>query len=483
MTAPGATAQKVTAKSFWREHGMRLLPFADAASDELPLSRIFRLALFQISAGMVFVLLNGTLNRVMIVELGVIAALVSLMIALPLVFAPLRALIGFRSDNYISYLGWRRVPFIFIGAMLQFGGLAILPFALILLSGDTHWPAWFAKVATAFAFLLVGAGMHTTQTAGLALATDIAPASSRTRVIALLYTMLLIGMVIGSLLLARLLEPFSQIRLIQVIQGAAGVTLLLNLGACWKQENRNTIITHPDRQRAGFIESWSAYVADAKTRRFLWGLALGTAAFSMQDILLEPYGGHVLGLGVGATTLLTAVLVGGTLIGLAYAAKRLSAQMDPCRIAAYGATLGLFAFAAVVFAAPFDSPALFRFGIFLIGVGAGLFSVGMLAAEMIRCGSGLNAGLALGAWGAVQATAAGVAIMIGGVLRDVISHRAEAGAFGSTLNQIDTGYLVVYLLEIALLFVVLIIIGPLVNKHASNTTERDKSLRLMAFPG
>jgi BCD family chlorophyll transporter-like MFS transporter len=36
-------------------------------------------------------LLVGTLNRVMIVELGVPAWLVALMVALPLVFAPFRA--------------------------------------------------------------------------------------------------------------------------------------------------------------------------------------------------------------------------------------------------------------------------------------------------------------------------------------------------------------------------------------------------------
>jgi MFS transporter, BCD family, chlorophyll transporter len=31
-------------------------------------------------------------------------------------------------------------------------------------------------------------------------------------------------------------------------------------------------------------------------------LGLGTAAFNMQDIVLEPYGGEILGLSVGATT-------------------------------------------------------------------------------------------------------------------------------------------------------------------------------------
>ncbi len=112
--------------SAWASLGPRFLPFADAATPELPLSRLLRLSLFQVSVGMALVLLVGTLNRVMIVELKVPASLVSIMIALPLVFAPLRALIGFRSDTHRSALGWRRVPFIWMGTLIQFGGLSVV---------------------------------------------------------------------------------------------------------------------------------------------------------------------------------------------------------------------------------------------------------------------------------------------------------------------------------------------------------------------
>ena len=114
----------------------------------------------------------------MIVELGVPAWLVAVMISLPLVFAPFRALVGFRSDTHRSVLGWRRVPYIWMGTLIQFGGLAIMPFALIVLSGDTNGPIIFGQIGAALSFLLVGAGLHTTQTVGLALATDLAPPES-----------------------------------------------------------------------------------------------------------------------------------------------------------------------------------------------------------------------------------------------------------------------------------------------------------------
>jgi len=90
--------------------GIRYMPFADVASDAVPLSRLLRLSLFQVTVGMALVLLVGTLNRVMIVELRVPATLVAGMLALPLVFAPFRALIGFRSDTFRSALGLRRLP-------------------------------------------------------------------------------------------------------------------------------------------------------------------------------------------------------------------------------------------------------------------------------------------------------------------------------------------------------------------------------------
>ena len=203
----------------WQQLAPRFLPFADAASKELPLPRLLRLSLFQVSVGMAMVLLTGTLNRVMIVELGVPAWLVGLMVSLPLVFAPLRAFIGFKSDTHRSVLGWRRVPYIWFGTMLQFGGFAIMPFALIVLSGDTHGPIAIGQAGAALAFLLVGAGLHTTQTAGLALANDLAPPESRPRVVALLYVMLLLGMVASAVVFGVLLRDFSQIHLIQIIQG------------------------------------------------------------------------------------------------------------------------------------------------------------------------------------------------------------------------------------------------------------------------
>ncbi len=472
-------AQRLT--SAWIGLGPRFLPFTDAATLELPMSRLLRLSLFQVTVGMAVVLLNGTLNRVMVLELAVPVWLVSLMVSLPLVFAPLRALIGFRSDHHRSLLGWRRVPYIWMGTLAQFGGLAIMPFALLVLSGDTHGPAWVGQAGAALAFLLVGAGLHTTQTAGLALATDLAPEPARPRVVALLYVMLLVGMVASSLGFAALLENFSQLRLIQVIQGAALVTVALNLVALWKQEPRNPARTRRGHARPAFREAWQTFRNSGRSMRLLVAVGLGTAGFSMQDILLEPYGGEVLGLSVSATTGLTAILAIGMLAAFAAASRLLGGGADPVRLAGFGAVAGIFAFAAVILSAPLDSTLLFRSGTAMIGFGGGLFAVGTLTAAMGLAEYGEN-GLALGAWGAVQATAAGVAIALGGAMRDAVTELATAGGLGPALTGPTTGYGMVYHAEIVLLFATLVAIGPLVRRPGEYEGDRT-AFGLADFPG
>ncbi|MEQ8405987.1 MAG: BCD family MFS transporter [Oceanicaulis sp.] len=466
----------------WRELGLSLLPFADAASKELPLRRLLRLSLFQVSVGMAAVLLTGTLNRVMIAELGLPAWIVALMVGLPLIFAPLRALIGFKSDTHVSALGWRRVPYIWFGTLLQFGGLAIMPFALILMSGDTNGPAWVGPLATAIAFLLTGAGLHTTQTAGLALATDLAGEDTRPRVVALLYVMLLVGMLISAIVIGLALADFTQMKLIRVVQGAAALTMVLNLIALWRQEARQPSLTAPDRDHPAFSEAWAAFARGGRPARLLVATGLGAAAFAMQDVLLEPYGGEVLGLSVSGTTVLTALWAAGALVGFALAARGLTHARDPHRLAAYGMVIGVFAFAAVIMSDPVGSPFLFRMGAVLIGLGGGLFSVGTLTAAM-ELGEGQGSGLALGAWGAVQATAAGAATAVGGGLRDLVQNLADAGALGPAMTGPAAGYSFVYHIEIALLFAALAAIGPLA-RHAGGREERQSGkFGLAEFPG
>ena len=462
MIQPAQQTAKGLAKA-WMKVGFDMLPFADAATAELPISKLLRLSLFQVSVGMAVVLLIGTLNRVMIVELGVPVWLVATMISLPLIFAPFRALVGFKSDNHKSALGWKRVPYLWFGTMLQFGGLSIMPFALILLGGDTHAPPIVGESAAALAFLLMGAGLHTVQTAGLALATDLSPQDKHPKVVALLCVMMMLGMMVSALLFGAFLAHFSEVRLIQVVQGAAFLTMVLNLCALWKQEPRNPARTAKAIPSPSFADSWKLFAAQGQPARRLIAVALGTMAFSMQDVLLEPYGGQVLRLSVGATTGLTAMLAVGGLIGFLIAARQLGRGVDPYRFAGLGAVVGIAAFTAVIFAAPLNATPLFAAGVCLIGLGSGIFAHCTLTAAMGMAQAG-QTGLVLGIWGAVQASAAGTAVAAGGLIRDAVSALAVKGALGPGMATNSIGYSFVYHCEIGLLFATLIALGPLVRR-------------------
>ena len=456
----------------WAGLGARYLPFADAATADVPLQRLLRLSLFQVSAGMTLVLLVGTLNRVMIVELGVPASLVSVMLAIPLIAAPFRALIGFKSDTHRSALGWKRVPFIYKGTMVQFGGLALMPFALLVLARQGHAaevPQWVGQVAAALAFLLVGTGLHITQTVGLALATDLTPPEKQPNVVGLMYVAMLVGSIVSALIFGALLADFTPGRLVQVIQGAGVATVVLNGIAVWKQEARGqTKPRHAAAPDPTFQQSWASFMAGDRALARLVAVGVGTLAFSMQDVMLEPYGGQILGLAVSRTTLLTAAMAGGGLIGFSLASYVLSRGFDAFRMASLGAMLGVPAFVMIILAAPLLSPVLFGFGTFLIGFGAGLFGHGTLTATMNHAPEDQR-GLALGAWGAVQATAAGIGVALGGVIRDTLS--ALEG--GSRL----TPYLAVYMLEVILLIAAIVTMNALIKSPAGAAPSHTAHIR------
>ena len=79
-------------------------------------------------------------------------------------------------------------------------------------------------------------------------------------------------------------------------------------------------------------------------------------------------------------------------------------------------------------------------------------------------------GLALGAWGAAQATAAGLAIALSGFVNDAGGALAVSGAFGEVLADPVTGFTLVYGIEILLLLATIIAIGPL-SRRSVNPVE------------
>jgi BCD family chlorophyll transporter-like MFS transporter len=330
------------------------------------------------------------------------------------------------------------------------------------------------------AFLMTGLGLHMTQTAGLALASDQATDETRPRVVALMYMMFLVGIGISAVIVGALLSNFSEMRLVQVVQGTALVTLLLNIAAVWKQESMHPM-TRAERAapKPKFSDAWRDFSAGGAAGRLLLVVAIGTCAFSMQDVLLEPYGGEVLGLSVSATTFLTAIWALGALIAFALAARWLAKGVAPYRMASWGALAGIAAFAVVIASEFVGGAVAFFIGASLIGFGGGLFAVAMLTGAMTMPVSGsAGRGLALGAWGAAQATALGIGTVCGGGIRDAVRALAPAGEPGGSL-----AYSIVYQAEIVLLIATLILIRPLTRLGQANPESNEATkIGLSEFP-
>jgi len=416
--------------------------------------RVLRLGLFQFAVGLALAPITGTLNRVLIGDLLIPAVAVGFLISLHYFVSPVRAIVGFHTDRRRAVGRWR-TPFIVLGLMLTYGGLALAPFALILLGGDGVLSFWPAMAVCSAIFLAYGLGINIVETTFLALVGDITPPRERGRVLAILWMMLVLGTIASSLVMSVLLQRYSHAQLIKVMQGSAVVFVVLAWLALHNQERLK-----PNGQLAATIEDvpiratlWQSLRVLARQRalRGLFGvLFIATVAFGTHDVLLEPFGAQVLGMSVAATTQLTAFWGVAMLLAIGLAGVWLRGKRSPLALIAAGCIIGVLGFTLVNMSIPAQSTSIFRGGVWAIGMGRGLFLVGSVTLVMSLADS-RHVGLFLGLWGVMQALAQGIGLLGGGLLRDAV------GAAG----DIAAGYAVVYGLSGALLLVALALLGAL----------------------
>ncbi|MEZ5790921.1 MAG: PucC family protein [Nitratireductor sp.] len=358
---------------------------------------------------------------------------------------------------HTSQLGWRRVPFIWRGTMLQFGGLAIMPFALLVLGVDrARQPMRRCGSVILVAGTAFPARRRPAHGADSWPGAGYRPCSpeDQPNVVGLMYVMLLLGMIVSALLFGWALENFSPGRLVQVVQASALATIVLNVLALWKMEARNRKAQGCEEQEQGFADPEQVHQRRQGTCRLVV-VARERSALAWRTCCSNSYGGQVLDLSVSDTTKLTAMLALGSLIGFALASRVLARGFDPIMAARRGTGhSGLQPLLCL--AAPLSLPLLYVAGTTLVGFGAGLFGHGTLTATM-RLAPREQIGLALGTWGAVQASAAGI-----GVAGSVPSRRHPFLPIGSLYGS-ATPYIAVYLIEIGFLVAALAVIIPLVR--------------------
>jgi len=403
--------------------------------------RLLRLSLFQFGLGFSVVVFTGTLNRVLITEEGVPATVVGWLLSLSLFVAPIRVLLGARSDTTKRKFGYRRFPYIWFGTMMVFSGLSAAPFALLFLSrtstiGQTSTPFALGMLFSTFIFLIYAIGVHIAQTGYLALVTDIIPRNDRHNAVAFLWVALIIGQIASSLVIGWWLEEYSPFKLVQVLQSSSVIFVLLAIAAIWKQDPAG-MIDGSDESNATRLR---AVLADGRNRLFFAVVFLGTFAITGQDVLLEPYGGQVLGMSVNETTRLTAVLGVGMLAAMLAAMAAHRRLASPLVLSLAACIAGLIGFGLIISTGLHRSAPIFAVGAGIIGFANGLFLIGTLSIVMALADT-QTAGLYVGLWGLVQTTATGIGTLIGGLTRDA-AMRASA--------SVTTGYTTFYSIELVL---------------------------------
>lgn len=415
--------------------------------------RVIRLGLIQFGIGLSLAPISGTLNRVLITDLEIPAVAVGLLIAVHYFVSPVRVMIGYRSDKERSAGRWR-TPYIVLGVMLTFGGLVSAPFALILLGGEGNITFFPAMLVCLMIFLAYGIGINIVETIYLAMVSDITPPEERGKVISVLWVMLILGTVVSAIVVSALLIDYSHQLLIQVMQSSAVVFVVLTVIALWGQERLRpdgTIISRVDtvRVRLSLQESIQRLGEQAILRPLFVMIFIATMAFATHDVLLEPYGGQVLGMSVSQTMLLTALWGIMTIVGVACAGWMLWRRRMPVVLISAGCVVGLLGFGMISLASHTASPAPFGMGVAMVSLGRGIFLVGSIILVMSLTDIS-HAGLFLGIWGIVQGLAQGIGVIGGGLLRDMAQVLAD---------DVTLGYTAVYATSLVLLLVVVLLLA------------------------
>lgn len=409
---------------------------------------IVRLGLVQSAIGAIVMLATSLLNRVMVVEYGLPAALPAGLVAWHYAVQLSRPAWGHKSDK-----GRRRTPWIIGGMGLLGSGalLAVKAVGMLAANSALGYPV------AILAFSMIGGGVGAAGTSLLALlATRVAP-DRRAAAASITWIMMIAGIVVTAGIAGRLIDPYSLERLTTVAGGVAAGAFVVALLAIWGIEERGpSIVTEaPTLPVPTFADSMREMMADPEALRFTIFVFLSMLAYSMQDLILEPFAGLLFGFTPGQSTSLSAVQHGGVLMGMILVGigggafgKRTPAGMRYWIVAGcIGSALALAGLAMAARAGP-GWP--LSANIAALGFANGMFAVAAIGAMMGLAGAdgGGREGIRMGVWGAAQAIAFGLGGLIGAVGVDV--GRALIGSLTETFAAVFSLEALLFLLAAAL---------------------------------
>lgn len=384
-----------------------------------------RLCLTNMAIGGLTALPINLFNRLMAVELGLLATLPGLLVALHYGVQLTRPVWGHRSDAKGG-----RTPFILGGIALIGLGLIGTAWAIaVVQSGPLALAVWV------LAYIAIGLGVGAAGTSFLALLATASPEGQKGAWATAAWLALIFGAIVASVGTGIALDPYAPDKLIPVVSAVSLIGLILAFVATWGIE-RNLTATAETTNTESLREALRTTMADPAARGFTGFVFLSILAFFLSEMVLEPFAGHVHGLPPEDSTKLSGGKDGAALLGMLLAGGLSTLGFGSLRSwAVAGCAISAVGLIGLALQGP-----LVAFTV-IMGLGNGLFVVGAVGSMMrLAAAEKRSTGTRMGVFGAAQAVAAGLASLISTATVDV----------GRVALPIEAAYASVFFMEAGL---------------------------------
>ncbi|MCS6960494.1 MAG: BCD family MFS transporter [Pseudanabaenaceae cyanobacterium SKYGB_i_bin29] len=462
---------------------------------KLPLREMFRLGLFQLGLGIMNLLTLGLLNRVMINELAIPPAIAAGLSAIPLFMSPARVWFGQLSDSKPLW-GYHRSSYVWLGSALFSFSVWLALQSLWQLGESLYTQDWSALTITwlivlALLFAVFGLTLSMSSTPFAALLVDITDEEERSRLVGVVWSLLMVGIVIGAITVARLLgtpaaevnpkeaiSVFSDPIRATALRGAIdrvfiivpSVVVALSFLATWGIEKRYSrfgerIVDREDQ--IGLRQALKILTTSRQTTKFFVFLIFMTLGIFMQDAVLEPYGATVFGMSIGETTKLNAPFGIGTLLGISLSGFLIAPSIGKQNTARLGCTSTIGTLILLILVGETVDKNLLRLVVLFFGFASGITTTGAISL-MLDLTAVATAGTFIGAWGLAQAIARGSATFLGGLTLEIGKQIFPTHLFPTPL----LAYSFVFSLQIVMMALAILLLNQVNVKEFQETTKK-----------
>lgn len=397
----------------------------------IKLLTMFRLGLFQMGLGIMSILTLGVLNRVMIEELKVPALIAAGSIAMHQFVSPARVWFGQMSDSKPLF-GYHRSGYIWVGAVL-FAFASFLAVQVVWQLGYSAQAGWTSQTTIWAAFLasifaLYGLAISMSATPFAALLVDVSDEDNRSKLVGVVWSMLMVGIIVGAIISSSLLKQIALNAPLEVLQAqinrlflivpaiVVGLCFLATVGVEKKYShyaNRSATVDREDKITLG--KALRVLTASRQTGIFFSFLLTMTISLFLQDAVLEPYGGQVFNMTIAETTKLNAFFGTGTLLGLSVTGFLIAPRLGKKNTTKLGCVAVAICSILIIAAGTTKEPKLLQLSLIFFGFASGVTTTGALSL-MLDLTAVETAGTFIGAWGLAQAMARALATVCGGAL-------------------------------------------------------------------